>query len=240
MKKSMSRPPRLDLDMEVLVEQELARVFLRVDRVALGLAVGVVGGMGLFVATLALVLMGRPVVGPTLGLLGQYFPGYSVTILGSVIGLFYGCLSGFVAGWLFAALRNAIVFIYFVAIYRSLQLRQKLGKRGYGGRSEERQCGHSPTRLARFNATVQGLTCGILLGGPIFLATNWLILKGGEAAGPHLGLLGQFFLGYRVTFVGSLIGSAYGFCDRLHHGIFGGDVVQLVRNRTASETRDVA
>ena len=67
------------------------------------------------------------------------------------------------------------------------------------------------TRLARFSATVQGLTCGILLGGLIFLATNWLILKGGESVGPHLGLLAQFFFGYQVTFVGSLIGLAYGF-----------------------------
>jgi hypothetical protein len=67
------------------------------------------------------------------------------------------------------------------------------------------------TRLARFNATVQGLTCGTLLGGAIFLATNWLILKGGEALGPHLALLGQFFVGYQVTIVGCLIGLAYGF-----------------------------
>ena len=67
------------------------------------------------------------------------------------------------------------------------------------------------TRLTRFNATVQGLTCGIPLGGAIFLATNWLILKGGKSVGPHLGLLGQFFFGYQVTFVGSLIGLAYGF-----------------------------
>jgi len=29
--------------------------------------------------------------------------------------------------------------------------------------------------------------------------------------GPHLALLGQFFIGYRVTFVGSLLGFAYGF-----------------------------
>jgi len=72
------------------------------------------------------VLMGGPVVGPTLGLLGQYFPGYSVTVLGSVIGLFYGSISGFAVGWLFAALRNAIVFVYLVAIYRSWQLRQIL------------------------------------------------------------------------------------------------------------------
>jgi hypothetical protein len=67
------------------------------------------------------------------------------------------------------------------------------------------------TRLARFNATVQGLVSGILLGGVIFLATIWLILKGGEPVGPHLSLLGWFFVGYRVTFVGSLIGFGYGF-----------------------------
>ena len=29
--------------------------------------------------------------------------------------------------------------------------------------------------------------------------------------GPHLALLGQFFIGYRVTFAGSLIGFGYGF-----------------------------
>lgn len=67
------------------------------------------------------------------------------------------------------------------------------------------------TRLARFNSTVQGLVSGILLGGVVFLATNWLVLKGGHPVGPHLALLGQFFLGYRVTFVGSLIGFGYGF-----------------------------
>jgi hypothetical protein len=67
------------------------------------------------------------------------------------------------------------------------------------------------TRLARFNAKVQGLVSGILLGGIIFLATNWLVLKGGSPVGPHLALLGQFFVGYRVSFGGSLIGLAYGF-----------------------------
>ena len=67
------------------------------------------------------------------------------------------------------------------------------------------------TRLARFNATVQGLVSGILLGGAIFFATIWLILRGGEPVGPHLALLGWFFVGYRVTWVGSLIGFAYGF-----------------------------
>jgi hypothetical protein len=82
------------------------------------------------------------------------------------------------------------------------------------------------TRLARFNATVQGVVSGILLGGVIFIATNWLVLKGGEAIGPHLALLGQFFIGYQVTFVGSLIGFGYGFAS----GFFAGYLVATLYN----------
>jgi hypothetical protein len=67
------------------------------------------------------------------------------------------------------------------------------------------------TRLLRLNATVQGFVTGIVAGLGMFIATNWLVLKGGYVVGPHLSLLGQFFIGYRVTFLGSLIGFAYGF-----------------------------
>jgi hypothetical protein len=66
-------------------------------------------------------------------------------------------------------------------------------------------------RLVRLNANVQGVVTGLVAGLAIFVATNWLILKGGEVVGPNLALLGQFFIGYRVTFVGSLIGFVYGF-----------------------------
>ena len=66
-------------------------------------------------------------------------------------------------------------------------------------------------RLVRLNAKVQGVVTGLVAGLAIFVATNWLILKGGEVVGPNLALLGQFFIGYRVTFVGSLIGFVYGF-----------------------------
>ncbi len=66
-------------------------------------------------------------------------------------------------------------------------------------------------RLLRLNATIHGIVAGLIAGLGIFIATNWLILKGGDVVGPHLSLLGQFFIGYRVTFVGSLIGFAYGF-----------------------------
>ena len=67
------------------------------------------------------------------------------------------------------------------------------------------------TRIMRLNATVQGLVTGTVLGLVIFIATNWLVLKGGEVVGPHLALLGQFFIGYTVTFTGSLIGFLYAF-----------------------------
>ena len=67
------------------------------------------------------------------------------------------------------------------------------------------------TRLLRLNATIQGVVTGLVTGLGIFIATNWLVLKGGEVVGPHLSLLSQFFIGYRVTFVGSIIGFAYGF-----------------------------
>lgn len=61
------------------------------------------------------------------------------------------------------------------------------------------------------NAKVLGLILGILFGLLIFIATNWLVLKGGSVVGPHLQLLGQFFIGYRVSFLGSIIGFFWGF-----------------------------
>jgi hypothetical protein len=74
------------------------------------------------------------------------------------------------------------------------------------------------TRLLRLNAKVQGVVTGIVLGLVIFIATNWLIFKGptvridGQPVlGPHLSLLGQYFIGYHVTFLGSIVGFVYGF-----------------------------
>lgn len=64
--------------------------------------------------------------------------------------------------------------------------------------------------VLHLNATIQGVVTGLIVGLGVFIATNWLVLKGGEVVGPHLGLLSQFFIGYRVTFLGSVIGLAYG------------------------------
>jgi len=65
--------------------------------------------------------------------------------------------------------------------------------------------------VVRLNAKLLGLVFGFLLGLGLFLATNFLVLKGGPDVGAHLELLAQFFPGYRVTFAGSLIGFLYAF-----------------------------
>lgn len=70
------------------------------------------------------------------------------------------------------------------------------------------------------NAKVLGLVLGLLSGLVIFLATNWLVIKGGQQVGPHLQLLSQYFIGYRVTFLGSFIGFAYGFAIGTLSGAF--------------------
>jgi hypothetical protein len=66
-------------------------------------------------------------------------------------------------------------------------------------------------KLLQLNATITGINLGLVLGFSIFLATNILLIKGGDIIGPHLALLGQFFIGYKMTFTGSLIGFLYGF-----------------------------
>jgi hypothetical protein len=65
--------------------------------------------------------------------------------------------------------------------------------------------------LLLLNAKVLGIVLGLVCGLGLFIATNWLVLKGGEHVGQNLQLLGQYFIGYRVSFGGSLIGFVYGF-----------------------------
>jgi hypothetical protein len=80
------------------------------------------------------------------------------------------------------------------------------------------------------NAKVFGLTLGIVCGLALFLATNWLVLKGGKSVGPHLSLLSQYFIGYRVSFLGSFIGFFYGFAV----GTLCGSLMGWMYNRIAA------
>jgi hypothetical protein len=100
------------------LEGTLARVFPKLDRLALGVSLGLTAGLILCLASLFLVVKGGDVVGPNLVLLGQYFPGYSVTAGGALVGLLYGFVAGFMGGWTLAFLRNAAVVVYMVVVRR--------------------------------------------------------------------------------------------------------------------------
>ena len=83
--------------------------------------------------------------------------------------------------------------------------------------SEEEQIRKTFVKL---NGHVLGFVLGAIGAVIIFLATNFLVLKGGQVVGPHMGLLDQFLIGYSVSFVGSLVGAAYLFVIGYISGLF--------------------
>lgn len=98
-------------DEEILEEELLKHAVLRLNGNVLGIVLGVVAALVIFVATNWLVVKGGSNVGSHLNLLGQFFIGYSVTFIGSLIGAFYGLLTGYVVGFLIAWIYNRIIFL---------------------------------------------------------------------------------------------------------------------------------
>jgi hypothetical protein len=83
--------------------------------------------------------------------------------------------------------------------------------------------------VVRLNAALTGVVFGFLCGAGVLLATIWLVIKGGPHPGAHLILLSQYFPGYTVSVVGSLIGFVYAFAIGFLTGAFLG----FVYNRLA-------
>jgi len=92
-------------------ERALEHALVRLNEHAWGVAVGVLFGLALFLATAILVVRGGQTVGPHLALLGIYLRGYEVTWTGALVGLVYGLALGYLAGWLIGALYNRLVRI---------------------------------------------------------------------------------------------------------------------------------
>lgn len=89
-------------------EEALLSEVIRASRNVLGLTLGMLFGAGIFLATLILVIKGGPHPGANLQLLNQFFPGYRVTLAGSFLGLIYGFLTGYISGFLIAAVYNGV------------------------------------------------------------------------------------------------------------------------------------
>jgi len=89
--------------------RQLQRAIARLRASVMAIVFGAVGGVAVFTATAWLLIRGGRVVGPHLALLGNYFPGYSVTWPGAFLGFFYGALCGAVGGWCVTWIYNLVV-----------------------------------------------------------------------------------------------------------------------------------
>lgn len=87
----------------------LERAVLKLNANILGIVLGIITGLAIFVATNFLIVKGGPVVGPHLALLRAFFPFYSVTFLGSLIGFFWGLISGYIVGFVIASIYNLVI-----------------------------------------------------------------------------------------------------------------------------------
>lgn len=105
----------------VPAERVLEVVFAKLDPVALGAAIGVVGGLFLFLTTALLILKGGNAAVRTLSLLSQYLPGFEVTWRGASVGLIEAGLGGFALGFLIARLRNGGMAAYSRLVQRRAQ-----------------------------------------------------------------------------------------------------------------------
>ena len=96
---------------EDAVQPLLALAFAPVHKRAFGMAAGIASAMLAFGVT-AIYLLRKPDPGFNLGLLSEYFYGYSVSWRGAFVGAAWSFVAGFAAGWFFAFWRNLTLAAY--------------------------------------------------------------------------------------------------------------------------------
>ena len=79
---------------------------------AFGLAIGIIWGLIIFLATIGSILMGK---GETMYKLTVFLYGYRITFGGAIVGLIWGVVGGFILGAAVAWLYN----MFHKAIYKS-------------------------------------------------------------------------------------------------------------------------
>jgi protoporphyrinogen oxidase len=108
------------------LEEVLDEVFARFDPLAMGVAVGSVAALALYVATTSLLIKGGEAVGPNLSLLGQYLFGFSATWRGALIGALEAGILGYLFGFSLGSGINRVVGFYEKTIFRELELAKTL------------------------------------------------------------------------------------------------------------------
>lgn len=96
------------MDERLTVEEQrtLKAAVEETNEKAWGIGIGLTLAVGLFAATNILIIRGGSNVGSHLQLLHAYFPGYSVTFAGSLIGFIYAFVLGYLSG-------RTVVLLYY-------------------------------------------------------------------------------------------------------------------------------
>jgi hypothetical protein len=92
----------------------LSALFAKMDGPALAVSMGILCSTGLFLATAILLMQDRPEnfpIGPNLGALAAYLPGFSITWPGALIGALYGFFAGAISGFFVAIYWNIAHYI---------------------------------------------------------------------------------------------------------------------------------
>lgn len=85
----------------------------------------------------------------------------------------------------------------------------------------------------RLNPIALALTAAILFGLTAMLATWWVLIF--NTGGLTMRLIGNFYLGYSVSFIGSLIGLFWGLVQGFITGIIFGWLYNLFNKEKASD-----
>ncbi|MBK6308961.1 MAG: hypothetical protein IPF87_20900 [Gemmatimonadetes bacterium] len=91
-------------------ERDVQRSVIALNARAWGIAFGLVLGGGLLLATLFLVVRSGPNPGQHLRLLSVFFPGYSVSVVGALVGFVYAFVLGYALGRVVGFVYNRIAF----------------------------------------------------------------------------------------------------------------------------------
>jgi hypothetical protein len=77
---------------------------MKLEKLSLGLSLGLVCGFCLLIATLMLVIFQAEAT--FLISLKHFYPGYNITMAGAFVGFFWAFIDGFIVGWLIALFYN--------------------------------------------------------------------------------------------------------------------------------------
>jgi protoporphyrinogen oxidase len=110
-------------DIGKIADHVLSRAFMRIDEVAFGLAIGLAAGLALAFLTFFFVTNEQLALGLYLVLLGNFLPGYEISLAGVFLGSLYGFGLGFITGWSLAVVRNAGVKTYLSILRRRAELK---------------------------------------------------------------------------------------------------------------------